>query len=67
MPLCDGTNILEGDDRVVEIALDRLSGRRREDFRMPGRSPLLDLLIVTSTALAAFAPDIGGALEVFFA
>src|SRR5215831_7591375 len=67
MPLCHGANVLEGDDRVVEIALDRLNGWRREDFRMPGGSPLFDLLIVTSTAPAAFAPDIGGAFEVFLA
>src|SRR5262245_34340154 len=67
VPLCHGANVLEGDDRVVEIALDRLSGRRREDFRMPGRSPLCELLIVTSAAFAAFAADIGGAFEVFLA
>src|SRR5215510_3046256 len=67
MPLRHGANVLEGDDCIVEIPRDRLSGRQREDFRMPGRSPLLDLLIVTSAALAAFAADIGGALEVFVA
>ncbi len=67
VPLRHGANVLEGDDGVVEIALDRLSGRQREDFRMPGRAPLLDLLIVTSAALAAFAADVGGAFEIFFA
>jgi hypothetical protein len=34
---------------------------------MPGRSPLCELLIVTSAAFAAFAADIGGAFEEFFA
>src|SRR5262249_4079766 len=67
MPLCHGANVLEGDDGIVEIALDRLSRRRREDFRMPGRSPLCELLIVTPTAPAAFAADVGGAPEVFLA
>src|SRR5262249_33880946 len=67
MSLCHGANVLERNDRIVEIARDRLSGRQREDFRMPSRSPLCELLIVTSAALAAFAADIGGAFEVFFA
>src|SRR5262249_14611162 len=67
MPLCHGANVLEGDDGIVEIPRDRLSGRQREDFRMPGRSPLCELLIVTSAAFAAFAADIGGAFEEFFA
>jgi hypothetical protein len=67
MSLCHGANVLEGDDGIVEIPRDRLSGRQREDFRMPGRSPLCELLIVTSAAFAAFAADISGAFEVFFA